>query len=302
VGPVEHVVYQGSGVEVGAFRCPADHPEFQVAGAIRGHCVFVFPRTSVWIRHEGQRPFLADPTLVTFYNPGQPYTRQLLDPRGDRCDWFAVDAATAFEAACDLDPAVAERPRRPFRFSHGPSDASTYLAQRRLFHGLRNGDTPDHWEIEEAVLGLLDEVLRLAYVSRGGVRRPSPRSPTPRERDAVAHARRLLAERFREPLSLDGLSREVGLSRFRLCRAFSGITGRSPHAYRDELRLREGLEGLERCGPALTGLALDLGYSSHSHFTARFRRRFGAPPAAVRSGLANVRRGPPAASARPPRG
>jgi AraC-like DNA-binding protein len=34
----------------------------------------------------------------------------------------------------------------------------------------------------------------------------------------------------------------------------------------------------------LTELALDLGYSSHSHFTDAFRREFGVSPAAFRAG------------------
>jgi AraC-like DNA-binding protein len=33
----------------------------------------------------------------------------------------------------------------------------------------------------------------------------------------------------------------------------------------------------------LTRLALDLGYSSHSHFTASFRRAFGLTPSAART-------------------
>ena len=32
----------------------------------------------------------------------------------------------------------------------------------------------------------------------------------------------------------------------------------------------------------LSRLALDLGYSSHSHFTAAFRRSFDVPPSAAR--------------------
>jgi AraC family transcriptional regulator len=297
VGSVERVVYQHAGWEVGAFRCPPERPDFRNAGAIRDHCVFVFPRTSVWIRHEGERAFLADPTSVTFYNPGQPYTRERMDPRGDRCDWFAVDPGTVLEAAGELDPALADRPGRPFRFSHGPSDSSTYLAQRRLFHRLAAGACGDRWDVAETLYRLLHHVLRLAYARDGA--RPAPRPPTAREREAVAHARRVLAVRFREPIPLGDLSAEVGLSRFRLCRAFAQVTGRGLHAYREELRLREGLERLECCGRGLTGLALDLGYSSHSHFTARFRRGFGAAPGAVRDGLASDRSPRPAASARP---
>jgi AraC-like DNA-binding protein len=54
------------------------------------------------------------------------------------------------------------------------------------------------------------------------------------------------------------------------------------HGDRNELRLRCALERLERDDCDLTRLALDLGYSSHSHFTSSFRVLFGVPPSAIR--------------------
>ena len=55
------------------------------------------------------------------------------------------------------------------------------------------------------------------------------------------------------------------------------------HAYRDQLRLQGALPRLA-AGEDITRVALDLGYSSHSHFTWAFRRRFGVPPSSVRRG------------------
>ena len=46
--------------------------------------------------------------------------------------------------------------------------------------------------------------------------------------------------------------------------------------YRHALRLRIALDRLPDCDD-LTDLALDLGYSSHSHFTRAFRDHFGIP-------------------------
>jgi AraC family transcriptional regulator len=48
------------------------------------------------------------------------------------------------------------------------------------------------------------------------------------------------------------------------------------------VRLLLALERLEDGERDLSRLALDLGYSSHSHFTAAFRRSFGTPPSAAR--------------------
>ena len=52
--------------------------------------------------------------------------------------------------------------------------------------------------------------------------------------------------------------------------------------YRQSLRLRMALERL-RGNEDLTTIALDLGYSSHSHFTMAFRREYGLTPSAYRS-------------------
>jgi AraC-like DNA-binding protein len=48
------------------------------------------------------------------------------------------------------------------------------------------------------------------------------------------------------------------------------------------LRLRAALDLLPEYRRDITRLALDLGYSSHSHFTYAFRREFGFPPSAWR--------------------
>jgi AraC-like DNA-binding protein len=288
--PVERLVYSSGRVEVGAFRCPATRPDFGEAGAIRDHCVFAFPRTAVRIRHQGAPAFTADPSVVTYYNPRQPFRRERLDPAGDRCEWFAVDTDLAAEVVSERDPAAAEASAGPFRFGHGPSAAPAYLAQRELFLGLLRGEHGDALEVEERTLTLLHGLLGLAYDAWGAApRRPACR---PREREAALHARDLLVLRFREALTLTDLARAVGLSRFRLCRAFRAATGTTLHAFRDQLRLRAALEPLGGRCPDLTSLALDLGYSSHSHFTASFRKTFGVTPSQARARLSNHRHHP----------
>jgi AraC-like DNA-binding protein len=46
---------------------------------------------------------------------------------------------------------------------------------------------------------------------------------------------------------------------------------------------------LDGCGD-LTALALDLGFSSHSHFTDAFRRRFGMAPSSLRTRTTHAQR------------
>jgi AraC family transcriptional regulator len=47
-------------------------------------------------------------------------------------------------------------------------------------------------------------------------------------------------------------------------------------------RLAHTLEAVFDCGDDLTGIALDAGFASHSHCTARFRSFFGCTPTALR--------------------
>ncbi|MET0556779.1 MAG: AraC family transcriptional regulator, partial [Vicinamibacteria bacterium] len=230
-------------------------------------------RARVGIAHAGGRRFTADPGVVTLYNRGQLYTRTAID-EADRSDWFAVDRALALE--------VVREPGRegPFRLDRVPCSSAAYFQQRQLFERLRSGELLDALAIEEQVLGLLADVLRDA-------------TPAPADVDAVEVAERARVElgtRYAEDLSLAALARAVGVSRSRLCRAFRQQTGTTLHAYRDGLRLRAALEALPTQDD-LTALAIDLGYASHSHFGARFRRAFGLTPSeARRLGSGSVRR------------
>jgi AraC-like DNA-binding protein len=63
---------------------------------------------------------------------------------------------------------------------------------------------------------------------------------------------------------------------------FRAETGFSVDRYHRALRLRAALERLPAHGGRLSALALDLGFSSHSHFSDTFRREFGVAPSAVR--------------------
>jgi AraC-like DNA-binding protein len=73
-----------------------------------------------------------------------------------------------------------------------------------------------------------------------------------------------------------------GCTPFSLCRAVRAATGGTLHAWLVRLRLQVSLESVAEPRGDLTGIALDLGFSSHSHFTDAFRRAFGITPSAFR--------------------
>jgi len=273
ITPVDSLLLATDLVAIGSFRCPATHRLYRDSGPIGSH-LFAFPRTSTVIRHSGGRPFLADPNLATLYNAGQEYERSRASDL-DASDWYSVSPELLVEAVSEYDPGIRDRADRPFRFPYAPVSSALYARQRRLFEHAAAGETPDRLAAEESVMSLLHEVIRSSYQSvTAATRHKNLREP-------VEATRRLLAAHLAHPLSLGDIARAVDCSPFALCRAFHATTGKTITAYRNTLRMHTALALLR--GPEdLTTIALDLGYSSHSHFTMIFRRTFGQTPSQYR--------------------
>jgi AraC-like DNA-binding protein len=282
VPPPSTVLLDTGTVRLGRFRVSPSHPNFAAEGQMRRH-EFVFPRTSVWIEHPGHRPFVADPTTVTFYNRDEPYARRELSPEGDRCDWYALEPSLLERIVSEIDPGIGDRPHRPFRFTHGPVDAVSYARQRLVAHHVASEAEPDPLFVEEETIAVLRRVLRQAYERRGArAQRPAP----PRDAaEILARATAFAVTRLGERLTLARFAAEAGCTPFHLCRAVRAVSGGTLHAWLVRLRLQVSLERVAEPRSDLTGIALDLGFSSHSHFTEAFRKAFGLPPSAFRSGI-----------------
>ena len=99
----------------------------------------------------------------------------------------------------------------------------------------------------------------------------------------VEAAKREIARHLDRNTTLSEVARAIRCTPWRLCRDFRRITGQTMTSYRHALRVERALERLrEDTLSDLTDLALELGYSSHSHFTNVFRRHLGITPSAVR--------------------
>jgi len=274
----DQIVFDGEVTRVGAFRSHPSHASFEDSGPSR-NCCFVFPRTAVQIHHEHEPPFVANPNVVTFYNQGQPYVRSAISPEGDRCDWFGVDIDVVRDVVRTFDPAVDRRPEAPFRRTHGASDAQTYLLQRTVFGHLSEGRTMDILAVEESIVKLLERVVQLAY-GRPPFQFRMMRS---KQREIVHQVEFILSTRLDEQITLGETAAQVGMSKFHLCRMFHRATGSTLHDYRQKLRLRWSLEDVMESEKPLVDIALDAGFSSHSHFTDTFRREFSRTPSKVRA-------------------
>jgi AraC-like DNA-binding protein len=88
----------------------------------------------------------------------------------------------------------------------------------------------------------------------------------------------LLRQHLVEPLSLEEIGREAGCSPFHLSRTFSAETGTTIPQYLRRLRMERAAELLQSGKYNVTEAALEVGYSSLSHFSQSFCQEMGCCP------------------------
>ena len=265
--PVESLLYRSDVIAVGKFRCPAAHPLFRDSGPCSYH-TFAFPRTTTRIEYDDGRTYHGGPTSVGLYNQRQVYFRTKVSDV-DASDWYTVADDVLLEMVGRYADA---NPHRPFAVAETRCDSKTYVEQRMLFDALDRGEAVD---VEETMLRILERIVAQAYgrsVERARV-----------DVDAIEHVRARIARDPAANESLRDLARATGVSLFHLCRIFRAHTGETITRYRHSLRLRLALERLKDRGADLSTIAIDHGYSSHSHFTSVFRKHFGLTPSEFRA-------------------
>jgi AraC family transcriptional regulator len=94
-----------------------------------------------------------------------------------------------------------------------------------------------------------------------------------------------IEEHLAEPISLPVLADLVRLSRYYFCRAFKKSLGSPPHRYHTSRRIEHAKTLLAEPSSSVTDIALTVGFSETSSFTAAFRKGTGLTPTAYRRSL-----------------
>jgi len=216
---------------------------------------------------------LVDPLHVAFFQPGEPYRTSHPCGLGDHGSAIVLREELFDDILRARFPEAADRP--PRLEATGPCPTHSLRRHRALLRALDSTEGIEDSAVEETVIGLADELVA-ALTGRA-----IPDGPAA-HRDLAEEAKAFLGAQFRRPVRLDSMAAHLDVSPAHLCRVFRKTTGWSLHGYLTRLRLRAALEPLASGERDLSALALDLGFSSHSHFTSAFRREFGVPPSAWR--------------------
>jgi AraC family transcriptional regulator len=230
------------------------------------HTHFVFPYRGVYLRHVGTDQAVADANHVLFFNEGEGYRVSHPVTGGDASLVLSVSAPTLHE----LVPRnlLNDGGTLAFNQQHLRIDARAQALVMLLKHSLQNG----------GIEALEAEGLGLTLVSRAiGPRTARAVGTTYARRRLVDRVKVLLASDLARRWSLADIAAEIRGSPVYLTQVFQQVEGLPLYRYHLRLRLARSLDLLAR-QTDLSSLAHDLGFSSHSHFSAAFRQHYGCSP------------------------
>lgn len=92
----------------------------------------------------------------------------------------------------------------------------------------------------------------------------------------------LMENHIEEPMEIDEIASQAGVSRRQLERGFARYLSAAPNRYYLELRLTRARQLIIQSNRSLTDVALATGFVSYPHFYKRFKDLFGLPPMTFR--------------------
>jgi len=242
----------------------------------------VLLRNGAFCRHFGANIVTADVNRVVFFSKESTYRVSHPSEHGDRGTVLRLSPNVLGEMVRELlhqpDAEI-----ESFAFQSGVCTPEIFLKHRDLIIKLE--DVADEQSLDRVwadvtALELAAEILESAFAQQQSLNIDRKR----RHATAASHAEQVegaqiyLSSHFTEHITLETVARAVHASPFHMSRIFQQHTGMPIHRYLTRLRLRTSLERLTEFEGELGTLALDIGFSSHSHFADAFQREFGQPP------------------------
>lgn len=226
----------------------------------------VFPYRGVFMRHLGSDQAVAEANQVLFFNAAEGYQISHPVPGGDASLSLAINEEQLLELAPGelfCDKAIPQ-----FRGQRLRIDARAQALVALLRHSLRE-NIAEPLEAESLALTLVRRALGPRTTHEAG-------ASLGRQR-LVDRVKLVLASDFTRRWTLAEIAAQVRGSPVYLTQVFQQVEGMPLYRYQLRLRLARALDLIAQYDD-LTTLSLDLGFSSHSHFSAAFREAYGRSP------------------------
>jgi AraC family transcriptional regulator len=226
----------------------------------------VFPYRGAYVRHLGEDQAVAEAKQVLFFNAAESYRISHPNPGGDASLSLAISPDLLLEI---VPTGLLNNQSTPaFRCQRLRIDARTQALVAMLRHSLRQG-IGEPLEAEGLALTLVQRALgpRTTHAAGASVGRQR----------LVDRVKLVIASNLARRWTLAEIAAEVRGSPVYLTQVFQQVERMPLYRYQLRLRLARALDLLESFDD-LTALSLELGFSSHSHFSASFREAYGRTP------------------------
>ena len=226
----------------------------------------VFPYRGVYVRHLGHDQAVAEANQVLFFNATEGYRISHPVQGGDASLTLVISEPVLRELA----PPTFLRGSATlaFRQQRRRIDTRAQVLVALLGHSLRH-NIAEPLEAESLALTLVQRALGLHTTHAAGA--------SVGRQLLVDRAKLVLTSDLARRWTLAEIATEVRCSPVYLTQVFQQVEGLPLYRYQLRLRLARALDLLAKCDD-LTTLSLDLGFSSHSHFSAVFRQTYGRSP------------------------
>ena len=230
----------------------------------------VFPYRGVYVRYVGNDQAVAEANQVLFFNASEGYRVSHPVSGGDASLSLAISEPLLRELA----PLsfLGNNARLAFRPQRLRIDSRAQALVAVLRHSLRQ-NSAGPLEAESLALTLAQRALGPRTTHAAG-------ASLGRQR-LVDRVKLVLASDPARRWTLAEIAAEVRGSPVYLTQVFQQVEGLPLYRYQLRLRLARALDLLAQYDD-LTALSLDLGFSSHSHFSAAFRQVYGRSPSEFR--------------------
>jgi AraC family transcriptional regulator len=230
----------------------------------------VFPYRGAYVRRLGRDEAVAEANQALFFNAAEGYRVSHPVPGGDASLTLIISEPDLRELAPRAF--LRDGAALAFRQQRLRIDPRAQALVALLRHSLRQ-NIAESLEAESLALTLAQRALgpRTAHAAGASVGR----------RRLADRVKLVLASDLARRWTLADIAAEVGGSPVYLTQVFKQVEGLPLYRYQLRLRLARALDLLAQYDD-LTALGLDLGFSSHSHFSAAFREAYGHSPSEFR--------------------
>lgn len=233
----------------------------------------VFPYRGTYVRHVGQDNAVADANQLVLFNRGEAY--RVSHPIGGSDASLSLALEDGLLRELVPKQYLRSGDDLAFRMQRVRIDPRAQALVSLLRHGLTR-TIAEPLQAETLVLTLVRRAL--------GERTSRPPGSTHGRQRLVDRAKLAISSNPARRWKLAEIAAEVGVSPVYLTQSFQQVEGLPLYRYQLRCRLARALDLLHEYDD-LSALALDLGFSTHSHFTSAFRQVYGRTPAELQRAL-----------------